>query len=267
MSIYKGDDPLFLNKALQSVVSNSLVPNEIVLMVDGPIGSDLLSIIHVYLNNFPSLFFIDYLPRNFGLYFALNQGLIRCTNEYIIRCDADDLNHPDRFKCLIQYLEQNPLIDVIGSHTLEINQDNNERVRRLVPLSHQEICHRIKYRNPMNHMSVAFKKSVVLGVGGYSNIYLREDYELWAKLIYNGRKFANINKFLVYASTGNNFYKRRGGIKYASGERELQLKLIEYKINGVLYSILIGLIRFFIFLLPSPIKKGFYNIFLRRRDA
>ena len=41
MSVFNGDIPLFLKEAYLSVIEQSLVPSEIVIIVDGPVGASL----------------------------------------------------------------------------------------------------------------------------------------------------------------------------------------------------------------------------------
>ncbi len=45
LAVYKKDDPLLFRKALTSVYSNSLQPLELVVVADGELTEDLLSII------------------------------------------------------------------------------------------------------------------------------------------------------------------------------------------------------------------------------
>lgn len=265
--MYDGDDSSLFDRALHSIVNNSIIPNEIILVVDGHINDTLTDIISKYISQYPSLFNVVLHKKNHGLFHALNSGLFKSTSELIIRCDSDDVNELNRFESLVLFLDKNPSIDVLGSNILEVDIFNNLLSYKDVPSTHAEISRRIKYRNPMNHMSVAFRKSAVIGVGGYKNIYLREDYALWAELISAGHKFSNINHYLVRATTGSNFYSRRGGLRYALGEIELQFLLVKLGINGILISSILGFSRFLFFLSPSWIKRYFYILLFRKRNA
>lgn len=48
MSVYKGDIPEYVGRALDSIVNQSVKPNEIVLVVDGPISTELDSLLADY---------------------------------------------------------------------------------------------------------------------------------------------------------------------------------------------------------------------------
>ena len=69
-----------------------------------------------------------------------------------------------------------------------------------------------------SQVSVLFKKSVILQVGGYQDLPGYEDYYLWLRVLnkYDGK---NLDIPLVYARIGNNLMKRRQGYEVrSSGE-------------------------------------------------
>ena len=82
-----------------------------------------------------------------------------------------------------------------------------------MPSKNSDIKNYLKSRNPINHMTAFYKTDLVKKVGGYPNIYKREDYGLWIKLTNYGAKFYNINETLVKVDAGNSLYKRRRGFK------------------------------------------------------
>lgn len=79
-----------------------------------------------------------------------------------------------------------------------------------------------KSRNPINHMTVAFKQSAVQAVGSYRHAPLYEDYDLWVRLLVASYQFANLPDVLVYARAGEAMYERRGGLSYAKHEIAMQ---------------------------------------------
>ena len=64
------------------------------------------------------------------------------------------------------------------------------------PLMHEQISRRLKYRNPFNHQTVLFKKSV-LKAGNYKDVPFFEDYYLWVRMKTKSSIFGNLNKILV----------------------------------------------------------------------
>ena len=115
-------------------------------------------------------------------------------------------------------------------------------------------------------MTTFYKTEVIKKAGGYPNIYLREDYGLWAKLISHNKNFINIDDFLVCVNGGNDFYQRRGGIKNAIAEIKLQFYLFKYNIKPLYSALLLGFVRAFLLLLPKSILKSFYRNILRKKN-
>ena len=260
MATYNGDDPEDLSRALKSVDSNSSLPEQFVLVVDGPISNELISTIENFKEecNFFEVFF---LKKNRGLAEALNFGLTKIKTDWVVRADADDFNLPNRFQELQKHMLDS--IDVVGSYIKEVSGDSS--VIKSVPLSHDQIVKFIKRRNPFNHMSVCYRKSAVLKAGGYPPLHLKEDYGLWAKLVSDGARTLNIDQVLVEAKAGDDLYKRRSGIKYVISEINLQKLLFELNIKSFLLSISDFILRSLVFILPSALRKYIYLVFLREK--
>lgn len=259
MAVYSGDDSLLFERALRSVFDNSLKPHRVVLIVDGPIGDRLEFVISKFNNQ--SNFLCVRLEKNGGLSKALNIGLRHIETEWVIRADSDDYNKPDRFAKL--FVEMKEDCDLIGSWIVEVDREGVFLAQRKTPLSHEDISDFMRWRNPFNHMSVAYRVSEVLKCGGYPNIYLREDYGLWINMLACGSKMKNIPEILVYATTGRDMYLRRGGLKYARGETQLQKLLVDTGLKTNFSAVIDGLMRSCIFLAPVCIRKFFYEKFLR----
>jgi hypothetical protein len=143
---------------------------------------------------------------------------------WIARFDADDLNLPDRFEAQVAFLRAHPEISVVGGHIVEFWPDGREQ-RRTVPTAHGDILHMARWRSPMNHMTTLFGTRVFLECGGYPDIAKKEDYGLWLTMLRAGELFANLDKTLVRARLGANFYARRAGLRNVASEWKLcQLK-------------------------------------------
>jgi hypothetical protein len=52
-------------------------------------------------------------------------------------------------------------------------------VIKTVPTTHEDIKKFAQKRCPFNHMTVAYKKSVITELGGYQHHLFMEDYNLW----------------------------------------------------------------------------------------
>ena len=82
-------------------------------------------------------------------------------------------------------------------------------------------------------MTAFYKTDLVKKVGGYPNIFHREDYGLWIKLAYQGANFYNLNDTLVRVNGGKSLYKRRRGFKNIPAEFKLQFLFFRLKIKPV----------------------------------
>jgi glycosyltransferase involved in cell wall biosynthesis len=260
MAVYKKDNPYLFSRALKSVFENTVQPRNFILVCDGPLTVDLDETIAQYKHK--DILKIIKLPKNIGLFGALNHGLNFIQDEFTIRADSDDYNFSNRFEILLSVLDEG--YDIVGSWIREVDQSGAQLCIRNTPLKHHDILKFIKKRNPFNHMSVGFRTEVVKSVRGYPSIYLREDYALWAILLSQGFRSANITNLLVDATAGEEMYKRRGGLKYALGEIDMQRLLYKLGFNSFFESLYYGFGRSSIFLLPNSMRKYFYLLILRR---
>jgi glycosyltransferase involved in cell wall biosynthesis len=263
MSTYAKDSPELLIKAIDSIYNNTLQPKKIIIIADGPISDDLYKILENAKNYFFETLELLYLPKNIGLANALNEGLKKVDTNWVVRADADDINLPHRFLRIADYIKNNPEVNLVGSYILEIDTDGNPIAIKTVPIHAKEILEYARRRSPFNHMSVAYKHSVISSAGNYPNIHLKEDYALWCKIISKNLNVGNISEALVHATTGVNMLKRRGGIKYIKSEFHMQCLLFKYKIKSPHLALIDFLLRSLFFMMPITIKKLIYIRFLR----
>lgn len=231
MSVYRNDNPAYLRSAVESISTNQTVrPEEIILIVDGPIPSELSDTIK-RLTLEISYLKPCYLEQNGGLGNALRIGMNMSTNELVARMDSDDISTSNRFAKQIEYMKEHPDCDIVGGQITEfIDSEDNIVGKREVPVSNSDIHRWIKKRCPFNHMSVMFRRSKVLEVGNYIDWHFNEDYYLWIRMAEAGCRFANLPDTLVNVRVGKEMYARRGGWKYFKSEKGLQDYMLSHKI-------------------------------------
>jgi len=263
LSIYHKENPLNLEESLLSIYHQSKIANEIILVKDGALTDELEQSIVRLSKLIPILKVVGY-EENKGLGYALNYGLKKCSNELVFRMDTDDISLPERFEKQLKYLEINPDLAIVGStineflHTpYDINQ------MRRVPLTQANIEASKDKRNPFNHMTVLFKKSSVLKVGGYIDIPGYEDYYLWMRILQEN-KGANINEPLVHARIGNNMIQRRQGISFLIKEIKFQNRLLEDGLIGYSKYTRNIIFRGFPRILPVFVLRYLYTKLLRK---
>ena len=265
MSLYLKEKPEYLNEALKSVINQTVKPNEIVIIYDGPITTELKNVVKQYVSNNPGLIKIIDNPDNKGLGLALADGVPQCTYELIARMDTDDICREDRFEIKLQEFMIDSSLDICGSHIKEFDQDIHHTIsQRKVPLTNDGIIQYQETRSAYNHMTVMFKKSSVLKAGNYEHAPLMEDDMLWTRMILAKCKGKNIDDYLVYARTGLDMIERRGGWSYFKKYRASRKKV--YKLGLVsrwdyLYTIIV---QFFVSLIPKKARKMIFLKFLRK---
>lgn len=216
MSVYKNEKPENFVQAMDSVLNQTRLPDEIVLIRDGPVSKEMREIINRYRNGeFGKLISYYPLKENVRLGNALRIGVNRAKYDYIARMDTDDIAEPNRFELQASFMDGHPEISVCGGQIYEfVGDKKNINGVRKVPLNHREIVQFMRIRNAFNHMTVMFRKKDVIDAGNYRELHLVEDYYLWCRMLIMGYKFANLPEILVYARTDEDMYRRRGGYNY-----------------------------------------------------
>ena len=264
MSLYSRERPSSLKCALTSILGQTLPPCEVIFVIDGPIGVELESVVQSYLTLLPIE--IVRLPHNVGLAAALNEGLKYCNHELVARFDTDDWCAPERFAAQCSWMNQHPQIDVLGTWIAEFDVDPQVTSGlRKVPLEHAQIVRFARFRNPMNHMTVMYRKSAVNLAGSYQELDLMEDYWLWVRMIRNGSKFANLEQVLVNARAGTELLQRRGGMRYVKSEIKAQRLFHKVKFVTFLQLVYNLVLRVLPRLVPRVVRGVIYRVALRSR--
>lgn len=265
MSVYYKENPEWLRQSIESMLNQTVSTNDFVIIKDGKLTEKLDEIISEYCKKYPDIFHIIELEKNVGLGPALAIGIKECKNELIARMDSDDISVKERCEKELKKFEENQELDIVGSSIAEfIDNINNVQAYRILPESDEEIKKYARRRNPFGHPSIMFKKSKVLEAGNYRSYYLCEDYDMWIRMIEKNAKCYNFPEILVYMRIGEDFYKRRGGIKYLKSI--LKFKKEQYKkdfFSRKDYIISAGTSTV-ICLMPNKIRDLFYKKVLRK---
>lgn len=259
LSLYNKEQKEYLISCLNSLKIQTYPSNEIIIVFDGPIRYELEQIIMSYQKDLPIK--IVKLSYNVGLGKALNEGLKHCTNEWVFRMDTDDICLPDRFQKQIEYIEQNPTVVLLGTQAKEFNGNMSKEIAtKKVPINKNEIYHFAKKRNPFNHMTVAYKKSIIHQVGGYCHHMYMEDYNLWLRIIAYGYEVHNLPEVLVNVRSGIGMYGRRNGIEYIKSEYKLTNLKVNLKLQSRSFAYFYFILRTLPRLLPPKVLGKFYQL-------
>ncbi len=266
-SIYRNTNVDEMKECVFSMLNQTLSPEQIVIVIDGEIESDLHDYVYGLKEAQPSLFAICPLEKNSGLGIALREGMKQCRNELIARIDTDDICVLDRCEKQVKFMVEHPEVGALGTNIAEFvdNRDNIVAYRN-VPETHEEICKYMKKRCPLNHMTVMLRKSEVIKAGEYQHWHYNEDSYLWARMFLADCKFYNIQEILVYARVDVDTYRRRGGYKYYKSERDLFKFMKRNKIINGLEYFANKSIRFIIqVLMPNRLRQFVFVKFMRKR--
>lgn len=265
MSVYGKDQPQWFQYAVDSILNQTLKPDEIVLVVDGPVPDGLANVIKHYaaLPNFS----VIWLEINQGHGNARRVGLANCSHELVALMDADDISNPTRFEKQIAAFTADSELSIVGGNITEfVGVSSNMVAKRMVPCEDMAIKKLLKKRCPFNQVTVMLRKSKVQAAGGYIDWYYNEDYFLWVRMFLHEMKFENIPENLVNVRIGNDMYKRRGGWRYFKSEARLQKFMLQNKVINVGLYMSNVLKRMIVqMLLPNKVRGWVFQKFAREK--
>lgn len=265
ISVYKNEDPKYLDEALKSIENQTVCPSEIVLVEDGPIPIELKKVIAKHQETFGKGFKDIISKKNRGLGAALRLGTKYVSTNWIARMDSDDISVPQRFEMQLEQISKNPKLAVIGGQVQEFACSTSNVVGyRKVPTSEALLRQFIKWRSPFNHPSVIINKTVLLKVGGYVPYGNLEDYYLWTRIIIANYHIHNIDKVLVKMRVDKGMYSRRG--KISNIRYFFHLRRFMYKNNLIKKQeqIVGNLLMFLNIIMPTWIRKLIYRKVLHK---
>lgn len=260
MSLYKKENPEYLRIAIDSMLNQTVAPDEIVLVEDGPLTDELYAV----LDDYPILHRIKN-EKNLGLGLALNIGLKECRNELVARMDTDDCSKPERCEKQLQRFLEKPYLAIVGSHIDEFVDDiSNVISQRIVPTTSEEIYKFAKKRSAFNHPTVMYSKTSVLENNGYADLKRNQDVDLFGRMQFNGYKAENIDEALLWFRSSDELAKRRKSWQntwsYIATIREFwkmgYSSFIDYAIVGIAQT---GM-----YLMPIKLQNYIYKNFLRK---
>lgn len=261
MSLYKKEKPEYLRLALDSMLNQTVVPDEIVLVEDGPLTNELYEVLDEY---------DEYLHRvknatNLGLGLALNVGLKECRNELVARMDTDDISKPDRCEKQLKRFEEKPDLSIVGTWVDEFNTTPDEVVStRAVPIESDEIYNFAKKRSAFNHPAVMYRKSKVLENKGYSDLRRNQDVDLFGRMLFSGCKAENIGESLLFFRCNDDLARRRKSWENTKSYIDTIKKFYKMGYAGLSDYMMVALTQFGVYLLPIGFQKFLYKKILRR---
>ena len=266
-SVYKSEKATNLERALQSIYTDqTMKPDEIILIQDGPLGDELLSVISAWKKKLGDILVLIVNEQNIGLTKSLIKGIELAHGKYIARMDTDDISLPERFEKQYNYLEKHLDIDVLGGAIQEFNSQEGNLCVRVFPLDNESAKKYICKGSPVAHPAAMIRKSLFLdGVNYNSNYRTSQDLALWFDVLASGHKINNLPDVILKFRRETDVYKRRSNKKDSKLELKIHLAGIR-KLHGISPIIsLYPIARYLMRLLPNYIIKYFYDSSFRKK--
>lgn len=264
MSVYHREKLSNLKESINSVLEQSMLTNDFVIVCDGPLPEEMAEYLQELARVYPDIVRLIKLDENKGLSNALNIGIQKCKNELIARMDSDDICFKNRFEKQLNAFQEDKNLDIVGASIIEFSTNlSDAKYIRALPELNDSIYRFARKRCPFNHVSVMYKKQAVLFAGNYSSDYRQEDYYLWVRMMQNQVVCRNITEPLVYVRTGEGLHKRRGGISYLKSAVKLRKYMLETRFCNIFEFIYSVVAYAGSTMLPTRLRGWLYDNLLR----
>lgn len=261
MSLYWKEKPEYLVTAIDSMLNQTVKPDEIVIVEDGPLTEELYNVLDGYGEQIKRI----KNEKNLGLGLALNVGLKYCRNELVARMDTDDISKKDRCEKQLKLFEKKPYLSIVGAWVDEFYYSPHKIVStRVVPMSSNDIYNFAKRRSAFNHPVVMYRKSKVLENNGYSNLRRNQDVDLFGRMLFSGCQAENIDESLLYFRSNADLAKRRKSWENTKSYIITIKKLYKIGYSSLLDYIIVVMAQMGMFIMPIKFQLWFYKVFLRK---
>lgn len=264
LTSYHGNDPAHLKVALQSLGAQTRPADEIVIVEDGPVPDPIREVIDAFVEGNDTARTVA-LETNQGSGPASQAGLETITSEFVARLDADDAAAPERFAEQLEWFENHPQTDVLGTavREFEFEPGDGDKVRTL-PETHAEIAKYALINSPINNPAVMMRTEAVDKAGGYRGVVRMEDYDLWARMLAGGARFHNLPEPLTYFRVDAAQFARRTSPTTIKSEWAMQRTLISYGLISRPRAVVNLVVRTAYRLLPSGLLTRVYSQLFHR---
>ena len=266
LSVYTNESPLYLRQSLVSMETQTVPPDEMVLVVDGPIPDALERVIVHFVDNAPFDVQVIRLEERSGSGNAARIGMLACRNELVARIDSDDIATYDRMEKTLAAFAAQPELSLVGPQVAEFlgSIDNITGIVE-VPQSHEDIVAFSKRRCPVRQTSLTLRKSKVLAAGNYTDDYpYFEDWDLVNRMLGRGCRALNLPDICLFQRVSDGFYRRRGGRAYLSHVvkfKRAQFECGYFNAADLAYSLTPHVI---VCLMPNSARALVYDTLLRK---
>ncbi|SFS16770.1 Glycosyltransferase involved in cell wall bisynthesis [Granulicella pectinivorans] len=164
-----------LRETLESVLAQSRQADEIIVIDDG--SKDATEAVA---RSFGDR--IRYIKQqNTGIAGARNAGIREASSEWIAFLDHDDLMFPQKLAVEMQVAESRTELMVVYSAFTFLYSDGKRHEMPSFPA--QELWPALRYRTPILPSTALVRRSALIEIGGFKNVYCVDDWSLWFRLV------------------------------------------------------------------------------------
>ena len=263
MSVYSKVKTEELKISIDSMLRQTVPPEQFVLVEDGPLPGFLDELIRDYDNSNAGLFTIVKLKENSGLAVALNEGLSVARNELVARMDSDDYSLPTRCEKQLKRFANDENLILIGTDTAHFIDQIDHRIpmTKTRPHDWEGIKKTLRRFSPFAHPSVMYKRSAVLACGGYDPILRRrQDYDLFSKMV-NGYNYKaeNIPEVLLLFRADRDFLLRNKNWDSCKSRIRVQRRIYKRKECSLYDYLYVVFSMIATFILPMSLYEKIYS--------
>lgn len=191
MPVYNAEK--YLKESIESILNQTLIDFEFIIIDDFSTDNSW-NIIKSYSRNDSRVKAFE--NKKKGCFSARNYGIQLASSDYIAVMDADDISYPNRLELQYDFLLQNIGFSLVCSGMTVID-DKSFPIEQVIP-ENDDLNFSIYLRNCIIHSSVMYRKQEISDIGLYNqDIDVAQDFDLWHRLLLNGRKFHIIEQPLI----------------------------------------------------------------------
>ena len=193
MSVYNGEK--YLSEAMDSILEQTYKNWEFII-IDDCSADGTADILSAYARRDPRIR-VYRNERNLRLPGSLNRALAFAQGEYIVRMDADDISRRDRIEKQVAFMEQHPGIALSGSRAMTLTGNRAMPTNLHSRNDAEGVAARFLFFNPVIHPAMIARRKDLISFGYRDDFFCTEDFDLWIRMLCNGKKLAVQEDYLL----------------------------------------------------------------------
>lgn len=128
----------------------------------------------------------------------MNEAYLHSRGVFLVRMDADDVSNRNRFEREMEVFKEYPLVDIVSSNIIYINSVGEYIGEKgKIPTQDRKIKRLLRIGSPIINPTIIMRRKVLQTVGGYNELNLSEDLDLWFRIMNAKFKFKSLDVSLL----------------------------------------------------------------------